>query len=307
MDDIGQVQPTVDCLEDFLVGYPPGIQVRVSGCAKGTARGHIFDVDLYRFKLHCDRCDGERNFYPLHREESQEKIQLYLDPAGKYEPRTKELVVAYACSDCRLTIKRYSIQLRQFQDSPMDFMAYKYGELPPFGRPLPSRLMTLLRDSAGLLSAARRCESQSLGIGAFAYYRRVIDNQKNKIFDEIIRVVRTIGGDEALIGDLDDAKRATSFTTSVEAIKHALPESLMVKGENPLKLLYGALSAGLHGQTDEQCLARATAIRSVLTSFAERLTDVLQEDKAFDDAVNLLKRSSTPAAIAANEETASGK
>jgi hypothetical protein len=34
----------------------------------------------------------------------------------------------------------------------------------------------------------RRAENQGMGIGAFAYYRRVVENQKNRIIAEIKRV-----------------------------------------------------------------------------------------------------------------------
>ena len=35
----------------------------------------------------------------------------------------------------------------------------------------------------------RRCGNLGLGIGAFVYYRRVVENQKSRILDEIIKVI----------------------------------------------------------------------------------------------------------------------
>ena len=52
-------------------------------------------------------------------------------------------------------------------------------------------------------------------------------------------------------------------------IKHGLPSALFIRGENPLKLLYGVLSDGLHDQDDVYCLDLATSIRLVLTELAE--------------------------------------
>lgn len=39
----------------------------------------------------------------------------------------------------------------------------------------------------------RRCESKSLGIGAFVYYRRVVEEQRTAILGQIINVAKTIG------------------------------------------------------------------------------------------------------------------
>ena len=50
-------------------------------------------------------------------------------------------------------------------------------------------------------------------------------------------------------------------------IKDGIPESLLVDGHNPLTVLYTALSAGIHGQTDELCLERAASIRLVLADW----------------------------------------
>jgi hypothetical protein len=36
--------------------------------------------------------------------------------------------------------------------------------------------------------AGRRAESQGIGIGTFAYYRRVFDNRRSRIIDGIIKV-----------------------------------------------------------------------------------------------------------------------
>ena len=48
----------------------------------------------------------------------------------------------------------------------------------------------------------RRCENQGFGIGAFAYYRRVVENQKNRILERIIKVSEKIGAPEDSINTL---------------------------------------------------------------------------------------------------------
>jgi hypothetical protein len=69
-----------------------------------------------------------------------------------------------------------------------------------------------------------QCENQGLGVGAFAHYRRVVENHKNEILEEIIRVCETVGAPQELIEQLGSAKKEISFTTAIEQIKTALPQ-----------------------------------------------------------------------------------
>ncbi|PIT81270.1 hypothetical protein B9Z40_14560 [Limnohabitans sp. 15K] len=80
----------------------------------------------------------------------------------------------------------------------------------------------------------RRAENQGLGIAAFAYYRRVVENQKTRIIDEIIRVAQKIGAPKEVTDDLNAARSETQFSRAVEVIKHGVPESLLIGGHNPV-------------------------------------------------------------------------
>ena len=102
-----------------------------------------------------------------------------------------------------------------------------------------------------------------------------------------------VGAKHEVLDDLAAAKHETQFTKAIESIKHGIPESLLVTGHNPLTLLHSALSEGLHADTDEDCLALATSIRTVLADLAERLGAALKEEKDLSEAVSrLLKKKS---------------
>jgi hypothetical protein len=168
---------------------------------------------------------------------------------------------------------------------------HKYGELPPFGPPTPARLLRILGPAEkDYYLKGRRAENQGMGVGAFAYYRRVVENQKNRLFDEIIRVATQIGASAEMLDDLKDAKNQTQFSTAVNAVKHGIPPALLFDGHNPLALLHTALSNGLHAHTDEECLASATSIRVVLAELSDRLGYVLQERSELKAAVSRLMK-----------------
>jgi hypothetical protein len=126
----------------------------------------------------------------------------------------------------------------------------------------------------------------SLGIAAFAYYRRVVENRKTAIIGEIIKLATKLGGRPELLKELELARKETRFESAVGAIKHGLPESIMMDGHNPLTLLHSALSEGLHGKTDDECLELTASVRRVLAGLVEQLAVALKDDKSLSEAVN---------------------
>jgi hypothetical protein len=134
-----------------------------------------------------------------------------------------------------------------------------------------------------------------MGIAAFAYYRRIIEEQKNRIFDELIKVCRRLPVDQTITEELTKAKAETQFSKAVDSIKHAIPQALLINGHNPLTLLHTALSEGLHADSDDECLEIATSIREVMAELAERMGQVMKDEAKLNSAVTrLIQKKSTP-------------
>ena len=88
----------------------------------------------------------------------------------------------------------------------------------------------------------------------------------------------------------DDAMGETQFSEAVAMLKDAIPEKLLIlKGENPLTLLYKPLSQQLHGMTDEECLQQAADIRLVLTVLLENIAEVMKDQDELTAAAKRLK------------------
>jgi hypothetical protein len=266
MDEINQ--------KEFLERIPPGTKVQVTDLdasdRTGTIRARTPEIEL-----HCSECNGQRFFA------ATEQASFI----GNHKPF--DLFLTYLCRNCRKTFKTYAIA-GTFNESTGKWVLFKYGEDPSFGPPTPARTITLIGPDRAQFLKGRRCENQGLGVGAFVYYRRVVENQKNRIFDEILRVSQHLSTDGQLIQELEAAKKEIQFTKAVETIKHALPQSLLVNGYNPLLLLHSALSAGVHEHTDEQCLELASSIRIVLVELAERLAQAMKDEVELNEAVNRL-------------------
>lgn len=175
----------------------------------------------------------------------------------------------------------------EFKDAPFGEVI-KFGEVPPFGPPIPQHLLRIFGSDSRIFLQGRSCENQAFGIGAFAYYRRVVENHKNQLFDEIIKVCKLIGRDDEFVTQLAEAKELISFSAAVEHIKATLPDALLIDGHNPLTLLHSALSRGLHDNSDQECLAIAHSIRVVLAALTEQIAQLKKDDRELADAVKQL-------------------
>ena len=259
--------------EKFLVSYPPGEEASITTLAE---RYTLRTPDL---ELYCDNesCKGTRFF------ECNERGAT-LD-VNKWAQR----FLYYYCRNCRSTAKIFAVMVKR--TTVGRGKAIKLGEWPPFGPHVPSRVITLIREDKELFNMGQRAESQGMGIGAFAYYRRVVENQKGRIIDEIIKVAERINAPRESIDKLKLAREERQFKKAVESIKDAIPQVLLVNGHNPLTLLHNALSEGLHAQSDKECLELATSIRTILTDLTERLDEALKGRAGLDKAVTYLLKS----------------
>jgi hypothetical protein len=282
-----KAKPTT--FKEFLENVPPGRRAEVpdafSQWSSPVESGYdgppvsrsslIISLRRPELSLYCEECKGVRFFHSP-------------GDGGRLEfEQDNYKFIRYVCRNCEKSFKSFAIKISPFL--PKSFV-WKFGEDPPFGPPTPPRAVKLIGPDKELFFAGRRAESQGMGIGAFAYYRRIIENQKNRIFDEIIKATNKIAPGNAVIKELEKAKGETQFIKAVETISHALPESLLINGQNPLKLLHSALSRGLHDLPDDECLELASDIRTVLFEFADTLGQALEEKAELDAAVKRISK-----------------
>lgn len=265
-------------LSAFLESHPPGSRALVLNIARARPSGgpQLVTPDI---QLHCpsEKCGGIRIFECI--EDSEYSI------TDKFEPR----FLTYLCRNCKQSQRIYALAARIIVvGKALDGEVYKIGEIPPFGPPVPARVISLVGPERDLFLKGRGAENQGLGIGSFAYYRRVVDSQWRRLIEEIIRVAERVGAPDPMLAVLRQAATEDQFAKAVDMIKEGIPEMLKVNGHNPLTLLYRALSEGLHEQTDEDCLEIASSIRVVLTELAERIGQALKDERELKDAVSRL-------------------
>ncbi|MBV8896908.1 MAG: hypothetical protein JO051_10390, partial [Acidobacteriaceae bacterium] len=89
---------------------------------------------------------------------------------------------------------------------------------------------------------------------------------------------------------LKEAQTEHQFSKAIDSVKGAIPQRLLIHGQNPLSLLHTALSKGLHNHSDETCLELATDIRLILAELAELLGHALKDERELKEAIARLQK-----------------
>ena len=267
----------------FLPETPPNNVVRVTGVTETIySNGFIINrVDIYDY---CDNeiCSGMRLFYLI-------EVPVNMNAKGNFLIRpheTKTEILVYRCRNCQERVRTYIIEF--LKESGGVFELNKVAQQPPYGPLVPAKAISLVGPDRELFLKGRRAENQGLGIAAFAYYRRIIENQWQRFLNEISKVGSKTGLDPAIQQHIENAKKERQFDKAVKSMGEAIPPALKLNGQNPISLLYSALSEGIHAQSDEECLELAGHIRVILYELAERLNTALQEHNELDAAVKRL-------------------
>jgi hypothetical protein len=221
-----------------------------------------------------EECDGFRMFEPFDGEWPVKETHI-----------AEGIIQDFFCRNCTEGRKTYAL-LTKYNARTKNLAVVKVGEHPPLSLHIPSLLRKLVGKDQDKFNKGLQCEVRGLGVGAFAYYRQILENQKDRLIDEIVKVANLQRLPTDLIKELEQAKRQHQFSTAVEEIKHVIPEILLIDGHNPLTLLHKALSEGLHAGSDEQCLEIAHNIRVVLSEFSERLQVALKDNRELKTAVS---------------------
>ena len=265
---------------DFLENTPAYTDRRIENLRRDSTpqlTSTSWVITLPRIYLHCEIDDGVRSF-----ESSTKQIS-----AGQ----AKWEFIQYTCRDCGRWIKTFAVFLPGPKEKePKTVVATKAGEFPPFGSHVAKRLQNVLKEGdLAIYRKGLRSEREGQGIGAAAYFRRVVEHQWRTLVSKLRDAAERLGTDKDRLKVFDDALEQTQFSQAVDMLKDAIPAKLLIlDGKNPLTLLYRPLSAQIHDLTDEQCLQQAADIRTVLNELFDNIDRVLKDDEALKGAVNRL-------------------
>lgn len=268
-------------IAEFLESSPPNQLRHISDLSVRMIR-YSGEPDMMKtpeIQMHCDHesCNGIRFFRCIVGKETRLN-----------EKSHEFFYITYRCSNCQSEEKTFALAAKIDKKAEPAGECYKFGELPTYGPPVSPKLIKLIGPNRDEFLQGRRCENQGLGVGAFIYYRRVVENEKNRILTEIIKVSEKIGAAPDKIDHLKAAIEETQFSKALDMAKDAMPESLLINGHSPIALLHSALSEGVHALSDEQCLELAGSVRIVLGELSDRLSQALKDEAELTKALSAL-------------------
>ncbi|HEC38108.1 MAG TPA: hypothetical protein ENI29_07720 [bacterium] len=234
----------------------------------------IKDVNI---NMHCPDCKKTRTFRFLHKYQHEKKLihrtgslpmNRPIVPISQPRPDVKEnsiIQLTYICASCEKFNRIFSLRVGKNRQS-----IEKVGQYPPWDINIKKNLIKLLGEYSENYKKGKTCESQSYGIGAFAYYRRIVED----IIGELLEIIQDL-----MIGEelekyqevLEKVRNTKNSTKKIALVKDLLPPILKTEQFNPLKTIHDALSKGLHGRTDEECLEDADSIRTSLVFLVDAI------------------------------------
>jgi len=169
-----------------------------------------------------------------------------------------------------------------------DIFIQKVGAFPQI-KIIPDKIVTkyFKRDTNGFYYKGLNALNQNFGIGAFAYFRRIIEKELINIITDIKSLPDSHSAEieKLLIKHNENPQISTIYDNIFEH----LPNSLKVLGDNPIKLLYNQTSEGLHSLTEEECLEKANSILQLLNFVIKKINEERSEIKILRETIKGLK------------------
>ena len=164
----------------------------------------------------------------------------------------------------------------------------KIGQTPAISVEVPTALRNSLgAEGLNLYRKALTCRNNGYGLAALAYIRRVVEDRTNELIEVVAKLAESHGADHETIAHIRAATGKETYDQKLQLAATVFPESLNINGINPLKELHGLVSEGVHGMTEEECLAVADETQNV---FEFIFTQLRTQTTARKDFVEKVKK-----------------
>lgn len=162
----------------------------------------------------------------------------------------------------------------------------------PTNRPRPDEMVDkyLSEEDRTLYQTALLCMEHGAGIGAAAYFRRIVENLIHRLLRDIREYDLADDMDELEDDEISELLKTGTGKEKCEAAKKVLPESTTIGGHNPLHVLYATLSGDIHAGTDPDALENAADIQKVLDFLIEEVEFKRQRREKYGTALGTQAR-----------------
>lgn len=235
-------------------------------------------LSINEIESHCVRCNQSRPFQDMRSRGSG---------AGYAVEALKTGISAFefTCASCRKS--KISILVEQtVTETTIALM--KFGELPRKALERDPVLQKFFSEDSDNFEKATVCLANGYGIAAFAYYRRIIENNIYKLLDLLNEEIEATDHDQKLLEAIADLRKESAMSEKIKIANNALPKYLVPDGLNPLGRLYQVLSDGVHSLSDQECLDRSSHVKECIRFLVGELASRADHRKRFKGMVGKL-------------------
>jgi hypothetical protein len=161
----------------------------------------------------------------------------------------------------------------------------KFGQIPPWEPKLDREVTKELGPSYRFYSKAIRNLAEDYGIGACAYFRRMLEDYIGPLLRLLYDFKKEEGAGEAELRAIEDVIASKNFSKKTEYAAQICPPTLIRGGMNPLKELHDLLSYNIHAGTDQEATEVALKIRGIIEYVVISLRKHHDAQKQFLDAM----------------------
>jgi len=189
--------------------------------------------------------------------------------------------IPYRCRNCGK--ESFSVWIRVWLSEGKVFVE-KVGQYPKLGIALPADFEEALGASRGLYIKGMTSRHAGYGIGALAYFRRIIDDTIADILGVLEAAMVEADANADAIETVRRARAGKVFDEKVKLAAEAIPPNLKPGGMNPFTDLYDLYSIGLHGLSDEECCEIVDAMDEAMKYIYTELKNRTEGAARYKDA-----------------------
>lgn len=228
-----------------------------------------------RIKMKCTNCVSTQTFAMINKHYENCKY-------SNYPPTGVAFRMVYMCTHCEKFERLFFVKIDEQKQWVM-----KIGQYPPWEIAGEPNLETILGYNSEYYKKGLICESQGYGIGAYGYYRRIVEKTIDELLDEIAELLSGKEKEEYNVA-LEKTKQTIITQEKIDLVKDLLPPILRPDGMNPLAVLHSTLSEGLHADLDEECLEYAESCREILIFLVNQIAVSKKASKNFTERMRKL-------------------
>lgn len=267
-------------LQDLFENKPLYANIEIQGRA---TQYNFTIVKLKEVVFECSVCDATKPFHNL----EQDNYVISLPGNKEYS----NILAEFECVTCNNSRKTFSLVVEKTGEATSGlynvYTVTKCGEYPLKPLPQNKELSKFLKKDKDEYAKAIRCLANGYGVAAFAYFRRIVENNIDRLLDLIKESIDT---ESPLAAKIAELKATSPMSDKISIANHALPDYLKPDGFNPLGQIYGLLSDGVHSLPDEQCLDKAKDLQVCLEFLISELAAHKKNREDFKNRLSAMRK-----------------